>query len=233
MGHHVEVTWLAVVLMGIAHALSPCAHSWPMLLPFVGPGRHPLRAAVLFGVGSLVSSVAIGLLIGAVAATVPLSARTRAEEITGVILILLGLLFLLRPRSGHLGHLHGRCDPTHDVGHEPECEHAAHHPSRFGRLGPSLGLVALGLFNMAIPCATNVWALGLAPSLPGWRFAVVFGVYGLVASITMAIILVFVHRGRRVLARLASGRFEALLVRASGLLLIGFGLSLVLHWHEH
>jgi nickel/cobalt exporter len=226
---HLPPIPLATVF-GFLHALVPCVHSWPMLLPFVGSHGSVWRPALVFGAGVLTASAVAGAALGAAAGALPLAIQMRAEEITGVILVLLGLLILLRPRLGHLGHLHGDCEP----GQPAHCAHTVHEPRRFGRFGRDLGLFLLGFVNLAIPCWTNVSAASLAVGGGGLGPGIaIFGAYGLASAITMTAILLLARRGFHILDRLRSGRSEVPLVRISGALLILCGLALVLHWHTH
>lgn len=217
-------------LLGTLHALIPCAHSWPILVPFAGPGGRPLRAALLFGGGKVACSTTLGALASAAVAAIPEEIEHRAEELTGLLLLGLAAFLWFRPKAGHLGHLHGECDRVRG----PGCGHTEHQPGRFRRYGPALGLFLLGAVNMTIPCWTNAAALTLATSARGGAAgAVVFGAYGLSAALATLAILYLVHRGFHVLDRLASGRVETALLRISALLLVGFALTMLFHWHEH
>lgn len=220
------------LLLGALHALIPCAHSWPMVVPMLRPRVSPLRTAIPFGLGKVVASIGLGVVIGGAFGTLPQGWKIRAEEVTGWILLLLGLLVILRPGVAHLGHLHGDCDRTQVLG--DGCHHATHQPDRFARLGPLIGLFVLGVLNMVLPCTTNAAALVLAASagsLPG--AALVFGLYGLSAAIAMTILLLIVHRSASLLKSLGNKKVEMVLLRASGVLMVIFSLTLLLHWHEH
>ncbi len=218
------------VAFGFLHALVPCAHSWPMLLPFVGRGRGVAKPALLFGAGVMLASAMAGALIGTVVDTVPPTLQHRAEEITGIILVVLGVVIAVRPRHGHLGHMHGACAP--DEG--PKCGHSRHEPRRFAKLGAGLSLFLLGFINLTIPCWTNLSVVSLSLSSHGvWEGLVLFLAYGGATTVTMVFILWLAERGYHLLERLRGGVSEARLVRASGVFLVLCGLSLVFHWHSH
>jgi nickel/cobalt exporter len=222
-------TFTQALVWGAVHALVPCPHSWPMLLPFARSARGPLGSALLFGLGLTLTATAVGALAGGAVLAVPPEARDSIELGVGSLMVILGLIFLLRPQLMHAGHVH-----PHD-GHEGPahaCDAGA--VRRLQRVGPRIGLVLLGAGNMAIPCWTNVPAIGLAISSGGaLGGALVGALFALSATAAMIVVLLLAVRGIRILEGLASRRVEGLVLRLSGLLLVSFGLSLIFHWHEH
>jgi nickel/cobalt exporter len=235
----VESAWLshpsiAAFGFGVMHALTPCAHSWPVLLPLSARARAGGRPGVLFGAGMLLSSIVVGGVLGAFGAAAFGSAAARVEEVIGALVGLLGLALLTRPGWMHAGHLHGACaeeTPSHDL----KCGHPRHQPTRFLRFGHDAGAFMLGVANMAVPCWSNFLGVGLAVeagSMEGG--AIVLGIYGLAAGITTIALLVLVHRGLKLTQRLASPRFETAMLRIAGALMLAYGISLVLHLgHDH
>jgi|GEM_PF-5672722 nickel/cobalt exporter len=217
-------------LLGVLHALIPCVHSWPMLLPFLARGQSPVRIAVLFGAGMTCACVAVGALLGSLGSALPEEWMHRAEELTGVVLVLIGLMLLWRTRVSHLGHIHSECEPEGDH----HCEHATHRSARFADFGPAAALFFLGIFNALVPCWTNVAALALAAPLdsPTETISVLLA-FALCATAVMALLLCAARRGLGLLERLRRPGTESLVLLGSGLLLIMSGLSLLFHWHTH
>lgn len=232
--HELELTQiLSCALYGVIHSAVPCAHSWPMLIPFAAPGAHGFRAAVLFGAGMIATGIVVGFLLGFVFDLVSAQGFTRAEEVVGVILIGLGVLLVVYPKAVHSAHVHGGGGKVDDI----SCSHATHAPRRLLRFGPGIGLVLLGGFNLVLPCVTSApaYALASAAALSGGVLASValMGTFSFAAAITMGIILKLVTKSLSILNRLDSSRVNGAIIRVSGLLLIYLGLSLVFHWHEH
>ncbi len=221
---------IQAALLGLLHALIPCVHSWPMLVPFFARGQGPIRIALLFGAGMTLSCALTGLLVGSLGTALPEEWLHRAEELTGVVLVLIGLMLLWRTRASHLGHMHPECEPEGDH----HCAHASHRSARFADFGPGAALFLLGTFNALVPCWTNVAAVALAAPLESRFDAVsVLLAFALSATFAMAVLLTVARRGLGMLERLRSPVTEAVVLRCSGVLVILSGLSLLLHWHTH
>jgi nickel/cobalt exporter len=226
---------VAALGFGVMHALTPCAHSWPVLLPLSARAGSGGRPGVLFGLGMLVSSIAVGGVIGAFGRVVFKNAATTVEEVVGVLVAALGALLLVKPGWMHAGHLHGPCAAEPAPAGAAGCEHARHQPFRFFRFGRDTGAFMLGVANMAVPCWSNFAGVGLAvESGSGIAGAAVLGSYGFAAAITTVALLVLIHRGLKLTERLTSPRFETAMLRLAGLLMLVYGLTLVLHvGHDH
>lgn len=230
-----ELTTLLAVaqagLWGALHAVNPCVHSWPTLLPFVGPGRHPIRTGLLFGLGTVIAGVAWGWLAGSLGSLPSDDTSILIEEVSGVVLVIFGILFIARPLSLHWGHRHK------DHAHEPgtACEHPEVGRRLVDRVGPNLALFILGAGHVAIPHPTTLPALSMATGMGSpWAGIAVMGTFGLATGLVMILVLALLQRGLRVLDRLVAGQALPLLMRCSGLILVVFGLSMVFHWwHEH
>jgi nickel/cobalt exporter len=215
---------LAAFGFGVMHALTPCAHSWPVLLPLTARARSGGRPGILFGIGMLLSSIAVGAIIGGFGGAVFKDAGSTVEEIVGVVLALLGLGLLVRPGMMHAGHLHGGCQHT-----------AVERPKGIFRFGHATGAFMLGIANMSVPCWSNVAGVTLAvESGSALAGGAVLGVYGFAAAVTTVALLVLVHKGLRLTERLASPRVEAVMLRIAGLLMLLYALSLIFHvGHDH
>ncbi len=225
---------IAALGFGALHALTPCAHSWPVLLPLVGRAKSGARPGLFFGAGMLVSSVVVGAVVGGFGGLVFGEAGVIAEQIIGVVIVLLGAALLFRPGWMHAGHVHGSCAPE-APSEDPACHHAGHRPFRFSRFGPDAGVVLLGIANMAVPCWSNGFGISLAVESGDARAgALLLGSYGLAAGVTTVALLVLVRHGIKLTDRLSSPRFEALILRGAGLLMLIYGLTLVFHiGHDH
>jgi nickel/cobalt exporter len=232
--HWIAHPAIAAFGFGVMHALTPCAHSWPVLLPLSARAGTGGRPGVLFGIGMLLSSLIVGGLLGAFGGAVFGGMTERVEEIIGAIVAALGAALLLKPGWMHGGHLHGPC-LEETAAHDVACGHVTHQPFRFFRFGSDAGSFLLGVANMAVPCWSNFAGVGLAVeagSLPGG--AAVLGIYGLAAAVTTVALLVLIHRGLRLTRRLASPRFESAMLRIAGVLMLAYGVTLLLHLgHSH
>jgi sulfite exporter TauE/SafE len=225
---------VAALGFGVMHALTPCAHSWPVLLPLSARSKSPARPGIWFGIGMFASSIVVGALIGAFGGAILDGSSARVEEVIGVLIALLGLALLVRPQWMHGGHLHGVCAPE-ETAVAAACGHPKHQPFRFFRFGRDAGSLMLGVANMAVPCWSNFAGVGLAGGSGSARHgAAVLGVYGLAAAVTTIALLVLVHHGLKLTEKLASPRFEAVMLRLAGLLMLVYGVMVFFHvGHSH
>jgi nickel/cobalt exporter len=229
----------AAVGLGVVHGLTPCAHSWPVLVPIVGRTGSVFRPAAFYGAGIVVAGTALGVVMGggghALKHFFDSHLGKHVEEAFGVVMILAGAAIAFRTRLAHAGHVHGECAPPDASGAEGSCGHAEHHPKRFLRYGRDLGLFILGLASVTVPCTSNFTAAGI--SVAGGDVvggAAAYGLYALAAAVTTYVILRMVRRGTGVLSRLASPKFEARILFWSGLGLVVWGVLTVLHiGHDH
>ncbi|HYC79174.1 MAG TPA: hypothetical protein VEI02_16265 [Planctomycetota bacterium] len=242
---HVDFTALAAALWaGVLHALVPCHHSWPVLVPLMRRGSAE-KIAGWYGAGLVLAGVALGVAVGAgggklrdlATAFVEWMGGSGGEAVEnafGVLLIGLGLVMVLRTRLSHAGHVHGACLPDAGGG-DASCPHAEHKPSAAARYGKSLGVFALGFASVSLPCFSNVTAAVVTvESGSPVSGGVVYGAYALAAAITTYVILALIRRSATFLARLTSPRFEAKVILASGVGLIAFGVLVLLHLgHDH
>ncbi len=224
--------------LGVVHGLTPCAHSWPVLVPIVGRTGKIFRPAAFYGVGIVVAGVALGVVMGggghALTHLFDSKIGRRVEEAFGVLMIVAGAAIAFRTRLAHAGHVHGACAPPDTSGAEGSCSHVEHHPKRFLRFGRDLGLFVLGLASVTVPCTSNLTAAGI--SVAGGDVvggAICYGLYAFAAAVTTYVILRMVRSGTGVLARLASPKFEARILLLSGLGLIVWGILTVFHIGHH
>lgn len=232
-------TPLAAICLGAVHAATPCAHSWPMLIPVVMRTRRAVVPGALFGAGMLISSVAAGAVTGAMSNLPFAGAGEIIERIAAVLLVVLGVVMTVRPHWMHAGHLHGTCLPAEAVadgrvhtandGHgHGECGHTGHRPGRFQQFGPHAGVFLLGLTNMAVPCVANGSGILLAVHAGGaLKGALVLGIFGAAAGLTMIVLLMLILRGLHIVERLWSPAFETTLMRTLGMLMLAYGIWLL------
>ena len=87
---------------------------------------------------------------------------------------------------------------------------------------------------MAAPCYSNLTGLTLAVESKGLlRGMLTLGAFGLAAGIVTLVMLAMVRRGVGLLGRLATDRFEAIVLRSSGVFMVIFGLLTVFHIGHH
>lgn len=225
--------------VGVVHGLTPCAHSWPVLVPIVGRTGSVVRPAAWYGAGVVSAGVVLGVVAGgagvAVRKATAGSVGIWIENAFGVLMIALGLALALRTRLAHAGHVHGDCAPHDLSGKDPSCGHAGHRPSRVVARGRHLGLFVLGVASVTVPCWSNVMAASVSVTdgdlLGG---AAAYGVYALAAALTTYAVLRVVRHGGGFLARLGSPKFEARLLVFSGAALVLWGVATLLHLgHDH
>jgi nickel/cobalt exporter len=225
--------------VGVVHGLTPCAHSWPVLVPIVGRTGSVLRPAVWYGSGVVLAGVALGIVAGGAGAAFHRAADRPVgiwiENGFGVLMIAVGLVLALRTRLAHAGHVHGDCAPHDLSGADPSCDHAGHKPSRVVAHGRHLGLFVLGVASVTVPCWSNFMAASVSVTdgdLVGGAAA--YGVYAFAAALTTYVVLRVVRHGDGLLARLGSPQFEARLLLLSGVGLILWGVATLLHiGHDH
>ena len=216
-------------LWGCMHALIPCPHSWPMLLPVARSTGRPRRTALLFGIGLTLTAAVLTLTLSQLGSLAVGSSWQRAEEVSGVVLILFGVAFCWKPGLVHIAHDHSSCAA-------PSCDRETRRTRvLIRRFGPGAGLVLLGALNTLIPCWTTGPVIVSALSSRHWLIGLGVGIsFGAAASASLIVTLAIAHRGIKRLEGLTSGRWESLILRASGLLLVLLGLSLLFHLgHDH
>jgi nickel/cobalt exporter len=230
---------LGAVGLGVVHGLTPCAHSWPVLVPIVGRTGSVARPAAWYGLGVVLAGALFGVAMGGggkfLGGFFDGPVGRRVEEGFGVLMIVVGVAIALRTRIAHAGHVHGACAPADDSGAEAACAHAEHHPTRFARFGRSFGLFMLGFASITVPCWSNATAAAISVGngdVVGGALA--YGAYAAAAAVTTYVVLRLVRNGAAALKRLSSPAFEGRLLLVSGVALALWGVATVLHiGHDH
>ncbi len=215
-------------LLGALHALEP-GHGKSLTSAYLVAGRHTWRDAAVLGLATTVSHTAVvvvlalgGLWLGS---RLPASSVERGVGVLGALALVAvgGFVAARAVRDLRHGHSHGHGHP-HGHGHD-------HGPGAArGDAGGSLwALAALGLGNGVIPCPGALAALLVALSLgrPALGLTTVL-VYSLgLAAALAAIGILVIEAGRRARAWLPSDRALLWLPLASGCLVLGTGVWLL------
>jgi hypothetical protein len=224
---------------GVVHALVPCGHSWPVLVPVAARLGAVGRVSFWYGLGVLIGATTLGIATGGGGGFLMDLFSSRVgmwiEEGLGVAMILVGVAIMAKTRLAHTGHVHGACAPKEADGAPPPCGHKEHGVANYRRYGTNGGLLLLGLVSVTAPCFSNLTAglLAVAKSEP-IAGAAIFAVYGLFAAITNDVVLRSVKRGRSALSVLSSPKFETILLRISGAVLAAYGVLMFFHiGHDH
>lgn len=232
----VDIPLLVATGFGALHALIPCGHGWPVLVPLAAKRASSLAPGAAFALGVTFGSMGIGALAGAFGQAI-LKDLLWTEKVLGVAMIAFGVFYVASPRWVHAGHLHGGCQPHDARDAEPHCGHGDHGPAQHlaAPRSPLVGAFLLGVLNMAVPCYSNATGLALALESKSARDGgVLLGVFGLSAGLTTMLLLALVRRGLGLLGRLATERFERGVFVVSGLAMVVFGVMTLLHiGHDH
>lgn len=238
--------WVALqssLFLGIIHGINPCGHSWLVIAPFVVGDRSGRRAFTLtasFLAGTALACLAIGLTLGAVSMSLPPGADAVVSLITGIIIVVLGVILVVKPELLH-SHDHDH-DHGHGHGHDHHHEHDDHHghtaceqthgcgcgghAKALGKAGAAsvFGLFSIGFVNMIVPCPTVAIMYSYAIDSGSWQKATaVFGAYALTTAIAVGGVIFLLRRAADMVKRLEKPWLESAIMRIAGLLTIGFG----------
>jgi ABC-type nickel/cobalt efflux system permease component RcnA len=213
-------------VLGALHALEP-GHGKSLASAYLISGKHSWKDALVLGVATTFSHTAVvillalgGLLLKDVLPQAVL--EQGVARIGAVILMGVGLWVAIRSwrdlRHGHShGHSHGH---GHEHGHHAEGSEA----------GGWWGVALLGLSNGVLPCPGALAALLVAISLGQVALGLITVLtYSLgLACALSAMGIIVVEAGRRLRDRLPSDKAMLWLPLASGLLVLGTGIWLLL-----
>ena len=213
------------------------------------PGRV-FRLTAAFISGTSLACLLIGLTLGGISMSLPESVQTWADVITFGVLVVLGGILLVKPTllhshdhdhdhdhdqdHGH-DHDHADCgchghdhdhhhllDHGHDHDHDDDHEHAHCHGPRL-KNATAFGLFAFGFVNMIVPCPTAAIMYSYAlRSGDAWRSCAVFGAYALGTAAALAGVIWAIYRTTNALRTLDRPWIEPLVMRLTGVLVIGF-----------
>ncbi|WP_456430929.1 urease accessory protein UreH domain-containing protein [Thermosulfuriphilus sp.] len=194
------------LLLGLIHGVNPCGHSWVVLAPFVLGNRSKSQVigrTVAFLAGTALACLALGLSLGGLAGLFPQGTKELLERSTDLVIILLGLILIIKPKVLHGDH--------------------HHHPPR--SYLTSAGLFSLGFINMIIPCPTAAvmysYAINSADAL---RSSLIFGTYALGTAVSLSLVIFALYKLGQMVLKLARKELETIFLRLTGLITASFGI---------
>jgi len=223
------VAFQSSVILGLVHGINPCGHSWLVLAPFVVGQKHGAKVAFLtfsFLAGTATACLLLGLTLGAVSTVIPEAFEHWVGVGTSVLLVLLGILLIVKPKLIHHHHdkEHGH-DHCHDLEHvhEHEHDHAPAPPKNRKHKLTGLALFGIGFVNMVIPCPTVAIMYGYAlDSGSALNATMVFGIYALSTAAAVSGVIYAIFHVARLLDKLAQDWVETALMRTAGVITILF-----------
>lgn len=221
---------IGAIVWGILHGLTPHGHSWLVLLPFALGGmntRGMLRMALAYCGGMVVTAAATGALLGLIVSSIPERWHHGVELGVGILLLIIGLVFIVRPLSAH-----------HAIDHicHEECQSGEERALlRAGTMG---AMFMLGVMSMLIPCPTNLpmYAALTAGSRTPWDGAAFFTVYALFTSASIIFVALAMVRARSLIALIEQRGYRTVIWRISGFIILaaaGWLIWLGTHEHDH
>jgi len=208
---------LGAIIWGVLHGLTPHGHSWLVLLPFALGGitrRGMLRMSLVYSLGMIVAAAGTGALLGLIFSIIPGSWHHVFEVGVGVLLVMMGLIFLLRPLSVHhaIDHICGE-----------ECQSGEE--KALLRSGTAGAMFMLGVMSMIIPCPTNIWVYMLpAVTQSPLKGTLIFTIYAIFTALAINLVAVSMVHARGLVAKLDQSGYRLLILRLSGILVLGIGL---------
>lgn len=177
-----------------------------------------LRMAVVYSLGMLIAAAATGALLGLLSSLIPEAWHHYAQVGIGGILLLTGLAFMARPLSVH-----------HAIDHI--CSEACHSGEEKAllRTGTSGALFMLGVMSMIIPCPTNIWVYYTLPAVASSALvgSLIFMVYALFTGVAVVFVAIAMVRARTLVEVLERRGYRLLILRLSGLIVLGVGVWLL------
>ncbi len=222
----------ASVMLGFLHGISPCGHSWPILAPFCISSKSLKKALTIctfFCLGSIIACVFLGALLGLVGNVVPEAWDTYFGIVTAIILMILGLTMIVKPEL-----LHFEDEKEHDMeeraklalsGHAEEAEKES---SKKFKHGVQWGMFSIGFVNMILPCPTAsiMYSYALI-SKSVFTGTIIFLAYALSTSVVLFVISYLIGKATGFFKNLSDEKYEVMINRISGLLIIAFGIYMV------
>ena len=232
---------MSVLVVGVLEGITPCPHSWPVVLPFA-VGAHKVHKAMLaalaFFLGKIAMAPLVGALLGGSHHLLPAWVEPFIEwGSAGVVFVIAGAL-LIWPDAFHL---HTHCEEEHpggeDVehghrpGHEADPEHPQggehYHDAPGLRYGAYTVMFLVGAGTMLVPGLVWGWAAALARSSHSWlKGAILFELHAVASGAVVLVIAYAVARFAWAVRGLGDQRVEAMLVRITSLVVM---VALVAH----
>jgi len=205
---------IVMMLWGVLHGLTPHGHSWLVLLPFALGGinrRGMLRMSLAYSLGIIVTAAATGALLGWLSSKIPAAWHVEIELAIGILLLIVGISFLLKPLSVH-----------HAIDHICSEECASGKEKALVRSGTAGAMFMLGAMSMLIPCPTimPVYTL-LMETHSAVKGAILFTIYAIFTSLAINMVALSMVHARKLVTALDQSGYRLLILRLSGVLMLG------------
>ncbi len=209
------------LVLGLIHGINPCGHSWLVLTPFVvgdKPGRLVSYLTFSFIAGTSVACLALGASLGAISLLIPPLLQWYIEVSTGVILIALGFILIIKP---HFLHHHDHDDSCHC--HQSSCANNQNDKHKKNGKTTGIFLFGVGFVNMIIPCPTVAIMYGYAiESGSVTKATLVFAAYALTTGVAVGAVIFAIIKISNLLRTLQQNWVETAIMRTAGVVTILF-----------
>jgi nickel/cobalt exporter len=213
------------LILGLIHGINPCGHSWLIIAPFaIGnkDGKQVFFLTCSFLGGTIMACLLTGLTLGALSVIIPESLSRWVDLFTGVIIILLGVLLIVKPALIHHHHNH-----DHDHDHEDEKEQAHGINGLINTLTTNISFSAMfviGFVNMIIPCPTvSVMYKYAVDSGSYVKATAIFGIYGVATAIVVSGVIFMIFKTTNAFYILQKEWIETAVMRVAGIITLAFG----------
>jgi len=219
------LTMQSSFVLGLVHGVNPCGHSWLVLTPFISGTRHGRRVAFLtisFLAGTTLACLLLGATLGSISATIPPAISEWVENITSVILIILGVIMVAKPHIlHHHEHDHDHKDHSHD--NQGKCPTDTK-PIMSRKKPTGATLFGIGFVNMIIPCPTVAIMYSFALESGSYiKSTIVFGIYAFSTCLAVGSVIYGIYRITSLVRTLSQDWIEGAIMRAIGVLTVFFG----------
>lgn len=225
-----QLFWITIqssFILGLVHGVNPCGHSWLVLAPFVSGTKKGRRVAFLtlcFLAGTTLACLLLGATLGAISVAIPPHFGKWIENITSLVLIILGLIMIVKP---HLLHHHDH-DPDHDHDHDHDHGACSCSAVKTGTLKhkktTGTALFGVGFINMIIPCPTVAIMYGFALESGDYiKATTVFAIYAFSTSLAVGAVIYGIFKITSLLRTLSQDWIETAIMRTIGALTALFG----------
>ena len=210
--------------LGALHALEP-GHGKSLASAYLVSGKHTWKDAVVLGVSTTFSHTAVVVLL-AIGSLALKSYFSQAAMEHGIALVGAGILILM----GAWVAMRAMNDIRHGHSHGHSHEHRGHGQAHTASANGFWGVALLGLSNGVLPCPGALASLLVALSLGQIALGLVTVLtYSLGLAFALAVMgVMVVEAGRRVRSWLPSDRAMLWLPLASGILVLGTGIWLLI-----
>ncbi|RMF92494.1 MAG: sulfite exporter TauE/SafE family protein [Candidatus Schekmanbacteria bacterium] len=222
----------ASILLGLLHGISPCGHSWPILAPFCISSKNLKKALTIctfFCLGTIIACIFLGAFLGLVGNIIPQKWDAYFGMITAFILVILGIIMIVKPELLHFeDEEEQKIEEKAKLALSGKAEEALNEKNKKFRYGVQCGMFSIGFINMILPCPTAsimyTYALVSKSIITG---TTIFLSYALATSLVLFIISYLIGKTTKFFRNLSDEKYEMLINRISGLLIIGFGIYMI------